>query len=361
MGLGRVTAATLVACSAWVCAASHGFAAGDDANGAVAPPPHDVDVDVDAEVAADTGADADVSAAADAGDAGDAAPSARMDPPALAPDASVPPAPPPAPPPPALPWSLRPPGVANVVRLDTAFGFHEGGTDVAATLLAMAKLAPGFGALVRTGAALSVVPGDATGALGNVVLGLYGAPNVLPNLRITMFLATSIPSGSTGATGGPAYRTQGAGAAARGFMDGMIFSPNFAAIATGIGVAYLHPSGFTVVWEATAFALGVVRNEAQEADKTRFNLTTGLHVGFSVPLVSGGLEVRYQRWLSDVAAAMSDPSRVDALSIGIGLRGNVRLAKDVMLRPGIAAFEPVDDPLSAKAYHFVVFDVPCSF
>lgn len=264
-------------------------------------------------------------------------------------------------PPPSLPWSLRPPGVANVVRFDTAFGFHEGGTDLGATFLGMAKVAPGLGVVARSGFATSIVPGNASTAFGNVVLGVYATPNVAPTVRALVFVATSIPTGSTGEPGKSLYRAQAAGAAARGFMDGMIYSPNFAAVAAGLGVVWLHPSGFSLQWEATVFALGVVRNETHEADMNRFNFTTGVHAGFSTAFVTGGLEVRYQRWISSVAALAADPTRVDALSVGLGVRANLRLARDVLLRPGIAAFEPLDDPLSAKAYHFVVFDVPCSF
>lgn len=275
----------------------------------------------------------------------------------------------PTPPVPAsLPWTLRPPVVANVIRLDAAFGIHDAGVAIASTLLGSVRIVPDFGAIIRVGFAHLTAGPVAESALGNVVLGLVGSPQAAVGWRIPTFFGVTIPTSTGGGLPEPdaklpvGYRALGAGASARGSMDNMLFAANYFAFAIGAGIAYASPSGFSVQCEATVFGLGRFRGAGYEGDGTKANFTTGLHVGHTIGPVNLSLELRYQVWLSTPDAVAADPTKRETLSAGIGVRARLPLGHGgPVLRPGIAYFEPLDDPLRAQGYHLLVVDLPLVF
>ena len=298
-----------------------------------------------------------------------------------APPAAPPPLPTSAPPDkpvakvaPSLPWSLRPPAVASVVRLDTALGVFRDGAAVAPTLLGMMKVADDVGLLFRIGTAHVVTEVQQT-AVGDTVLGFYATPRFAAGWRMPFFVGATLPFGSGGGDVEPSpnvvitskdvpvgYKALAAAASARGAMDNMLFAVNYVAVAAGMGVAYAAPNGFSVQMETTVFALAKIWGGAYEPDTTKFNFTTGVHIGHTIGPVNLSVEMRYQRWLSTPAAVQKDDAKRDNLTVGVGVRTRIVVVPDeLVVRPGIAYFEPLDDPLEAAAYHMVVFDVPFVF
>lgn len=286
-----------------------------------------------------------------------------------------PPAPPPAKLPPSLAWSLRPPAVATVVRLDTAIGLYGDGAAFAPTLTGMAKLAEGFGVMARVGTA-HIVTDVQQSAFANLVLGVYATPKVADGWRVTLFFGGTVPVGTGGGTVEPSvvnpspsskdvplgYKALGGAASARGAMDNMLFAVNYAAFAAGAGVTYAAANGFTVQMEATVFGLGRISGDAYEPDESKVNFTTGVHVGHTIGPVNLSFEVRYQCWVSTPTAVAKDDTKRDNLTAGIGVRTRFVLVPDrLAVRPGIAYFEPLDNPMAGAGYHFFVLDLPFVF
>lgn len=300
--------------------------------------------------------------------------------PPLPPSTSPPPPPPvPAQPsvavPPSLPWSLRPPAVANVVRLDGALGIYRDGVAFAPTLLGMVKIVDDFGAVIRVGVAhVNAAREVLQTAFDDVAIGLYCAPKFAVGWRASLFAAGTLPVGTGGGSDVTAevnalpsakdvpigYKALGAAAAARGSMDNMLYAVNYVAFAIGAGMSYAAPNGVSVQFEGTVFGLGRIGGVAYEPDEGKINFTTGVHVGHTLGPVNLSLEVRYQRWLSTPVAVEKDDAKRDTLTAGIGARTRFKVA-GLTLRPGIAYFEPLDDPLAAAGYHMLVFDVPVVF
>ena len=153
-----------------------------------------------------------------------------------------------------------------------------------------------------------------------------------------------------------------AGVYARSAMDNMLFGVNYVTVVAGLGLAYVA-NGFTIQGEAALFEAVRNRGDAYEADEHRTNLTTGLHVGYTpVKQLTLSAELRYQRWLLAPSVVAGDPSKVDQLTVGVGIRTRIEVVPDeVVLRPGVAYFNPLDDPMWNNGYHVVVVDVPVVF
>jgi hypothetical protein len=270
--------------------------------------------------------------------------------------------------------------MANVVRLDGAFAFWSRttrsatatditwGTTFVPTLTVAYKAVPNFGPLVR----LAFVHDTESGqALVNPVFGVLYTPELAPGLRLPLFFGASMPIGSGGGSSDnpqnpkekPAGNAAaGAGVYARSAMDNMLFAVNYVTVVVGAGLAYIA-HGFTVQAEAAVFQLVRNRGEMYETDELRTNLTTGVHVGYTIfKQLTLSAELRYQRWLSTPAAVDADPTKRDQLSIGGGIRTRIDVIPDkLVLRPGIAYFNPLDDPMWKSDYHVLVIDVPAAF
>ncbi len=331
--------------------------------------------------------EAPAAAAAPAAPAAEAAPSAAEAPPAEPAVAK------PKPPPYSLPWQLRPAVVGNVVRLDTAFAFYkdaagkESGSTVAPMLLATYKVTENLAPLVRIGVAQNSPPSSVMAAgkpvdsavnFLNPVLGATYALKPAKPLRLAFFLGLTVPIGSGGGDDAkPANKTaNAAGIRARSAMDNAMFAVNDFTVFPGVDFAYVS-GGFTAQVEATVLQLTRVKGDKKNAmgvannpDKSKTNLTIGLHVGyFVIPMLSLGAEIRHQRWLStpkaveaDEAAANMTPQGLrDTTTWAVGPRGHFKLSDSVWFRPGVSFSMPLDNPMKKASYKVVQLDLPIAF
>ncbi|MFO0567369.1 MAG: hypothetical protein U0263_17050 [Polyangiaceae bacterium] len=305
-----------------------------------------------------------------------APPAAEGAAPAAASTEAAAPLPAPKKPPYSLPWQLRPVVPGNVVRSDTSLQFFKpkgadsGGTTIASTLLASYKVMDNLAPLVRLGFVnLDPPVGDSGSALLNPVVGaIYGMP-LSPEMKLGLFLGIALPLGSGGGDAPKAETAAalGAGMAARRYMDNAMFAVNFLTVYPGVGFAYVA-DGLTVQAEVTLLQLQRVKGDKVEPDKSKTNLTTGLHVGYFVmPELSIGAELNYQRWLSGPKkpAVETRNQLVDNLSVAIGPRVHLKVGENLWIRPGIAYARFLDKPMGDSdqfdSNHVVQIDIPVAF
>ncbi len=290
--------------------------------------------------------------------------------------ARAPEAQPPKPQPYSLPWSLRPAIAASVLRVDSALAFQDNATTAASTLLGSYKIAPDVALLARIALVHNAPDHSASGtAISNPLLGATFTPELTKGLRLPLFLGFSIPAGSgggnpdntlAGANGKVAppggYAVEGSGIYARGAMDNALFAINFGGFIVGAGIAYMT-HGLTLQGEATVLRFIRARGGLYEVDDARTNFTAGAHVGYTIlkPLTVSA-ELRYQRWLSTPAAVKADDRKRDEMTVGLGVRTRIDLFSDkIVMRPGLAYFHPVVDPMTSQGYRVVILDIPFSF
>lgn len=307
--------------------------------------------------------------------------------------AELPPAEPaaakPKPPPYSLPWQLRPAVVGNVVRSDTAFAFYkdaagkESGYSVASMLLFSYKLSENFAPLIRLGVSGNAPPLgvkanmkdiDRAQNFLNPVLGATYAIKPAKPLRLAFFLGVTLPIGGGGGDNPDLSNAQANnpyGIRARSAMDNAMFSVNDFTIFPGVDFAYVS-HGLTIQAEATLLQLMRVKGDAGPApknpDKSKTNLTMGLHVGyFIIPQLSVGAEIRHQRFVSTPKAVEADEASATPLGLrdqttwAIGPRAHFKLGESVWFRPGVAFSMPIDDPMSKFKYKVVQLDLPVAF
>jgi hypothetical protein len=291
-------------------------------------------------------------------------------------------------PPYSLPWQLRPVIPGNVVRLDGAYAMYENktrgesGSTIASTLSFSYKVMDNLAPLVRLGYVTTKENGaDRVSAFVNPVIGaLYGT--VLgDDLKLGVFLGIALPVGQGGGNDAATdadktnqYAAAGSGVYARSAMDNAMFAVNYLTVFPGVGLAYVK-NGLTVQVEATVLSLNRARGDKVDKDKSRLNMTSGLHVGYFVlDMLSLGGEIRYQRWLSTPKAVEADeaaPSDAqrglrDQASFAVGPRLHFKLGANAWIRPGIAYARGIDKPMSgAKAGptkdNVIQLDVPVAF
>jgi hypothetical protein len=267
----------------------------------------------------------------------------------------------------SLPWGLRPATAGTVLRLDNALAIQDKATTLASMFLASYKLTPDVAVLVRVPLVHDETDGaKAMSAIGNPILAAVYAPRVAPSVRIPTFAGVTVPVGMGGGTedagkSPSTYRIVGSGVYARSAMDNALFAVNYCTIVLGAGVAYAG-HGVTVAGEATLLLLERVRGESIDKEPGKTNATFGIHVGYEiVPELTVSVEGRYQRWLSSPRALAADDSKRDAMTAGLGVRTKLALGEKVTMRPGLAYFHPIDDPMSKNGYRVVVLDIPVSF
>lgn len=268
----------------------------------------------------------------------------------------------------SLPWQLRPTVAANVVRSDTAFAFSSPENvghsfTTASMLLVSYKLTPNFAPLVRVGYVNNAPGTGPSGAtLVNPVLGGTWSMELSESLRLGLFLGVTLPVGGGGGNTPEAATAAAArsGILARSAMDNAMFAVNDFTVFPGAGLSYTA-GGFTAQVEATVLQLTRVRGEAVQADTSKTNFTTGLHLGyFLLPQLSLGGDLRYQRWLSTPKSVTSDELR-DNFTVAVGPRFHFKLSNALTARPGLAYAFALDAPMNKLKYSIVQFDVPVSF
>ncbi len=265
----------------------------------------------------------------------------------------------------SVPWQLRPSAALNVVRTDTSVAFYEPGAEdavtVASLLLASYRVTPQFAPMVRLGVVHDTLGDDGTSFINPVVGGTYQL-QLNPEMRLAFFLGLTVPVGMGGGDTPDAAqaRASRSGILARSAMDNAMFAVNDFTVFPGVGFSWIK-GRFSVQAEATVLQLTRVRGEAVQADSSRTNFTSGLHVGaFIVPQLSVGAELRYQRWLSTPVAVEANPALRDTLTLAAGPRGHFKVG-GVTLRPGLSFTLGLDDPMDAQSYRVVQLDVPINF
>jgi len=281
----------------------------------------------------------------------------------------------------SVPWQLRPIVAPTVVRAESSIAFYEdkagkGGATVASILTASYRI-PGTG---PAGAGLAPVlraafvaddpaPGNATRGGAVFVNPLVGAGYAIKldaGFRLNAFLGATIPVGGGGgdspSPGSLNSRVKGLNARAQ--LDNALFAVNDFTLIPGFAVAYVN-HGLTVQLEATLLHLMRVRGSAAQAEASKTNMTTGLHVGyFLLPELSLGAELRYQRWLNAPFAVEKDATDTtrDTASLAVGPRVHIKLG-EIRARPGVSYQRGIDKPLAASTpgYHIVQVDLPFFF
>ncbi|MBI4807217.1 MAG: hypothetical protein HY795_18540 [Desulfovibrio sp.] len=275
---------------------------------------------------------------------------------------------PPKPPPYSLPFGLRPVVAVNVVRLDTVVAIAKPTTTIPVLALFSYKLSDQLAALIRLGVVQNS-PEGADGAMGLTNAAVAGSYSLkLGDYRLNLFTGVTIPVGSGGGDS-PTAATRAAvlaGIPARSAMDNAMFGMNYLTIFPGVGLAWVS-SGLTVQAELTTLFLIRARGDAVDKDSFRFNLTSGLHVGYFVAsALSVGAELRYQRWLvNDTVTKVDDNPAVDNLTVAFGPRVHVDLGDGMWLRPGLSFAVGLDDPMglgdTGAEYKLLQVDLPFVF
>jgi hypothetical protein len=155
-------------------------------------------------------------------------------------------------------------------------------------------------------------------------------------------------------------------------MDDSLFAVDDFALIPGIDLAWVG-AGFTVQAEATLFqlwrvsgsAVNPITKKAPDPDETKTNFTSGIHVGyFVVPLLSFGVDLRYQRWISTPVFIQKDTTGtlVDNLTVAIGPRLHIPLGGGIKVHPGLAYAHGLDKPMNSPLnYQIVQLDIPVTF
>jgi hypothetical protein len=292
------------------------------------------------------------------------------------------PVPAPAPPPPySLPWQLRSVMASTALRSDTSLASYEDATAAhgltVATNLSASFRVPGTSTGIKGTGLAPVVrfafvgdtpPSGAGGtAIVNPLVGATYAFALGGGVRAATFLGGTIPVGMGGGDspdpGAAEARKQGN--PARAALEGSLYSVNDLALIPGLDIAWVG-AGLTVQIEATLFQLARVRGAAAQAEASKTNFTSGVHVGwFAAPALSIGGELRYQRWLNAPFSVEHDPTHAsrDTLTFAIGPRFHVPLGEGVWLRPGAAFVRALDRPMASAAqnYNIAQLDVPLVF
>jgi hypothetical protein len=279
----------------------------------------------------------------------------------------------------SLPWQLRPAAATTAVRADTAFAFYDnatgasGGFTAASTLAASFKI-PGTGdgwtglAPLLKLTSVNDSPPKGTGgfAIVNPLVGANYVTSLGAGARLGLFFGVTIPVGMGGGNSPNPGITdaRAAGQYARSQMDDSPFAVNDLAAIPGVDFAWVG-GGLTLQAEATLFELARVRGAAVQHEVSKTNFTSGVHVGyFVIPLLSFGLDVRYQRWINAPIGVEKDTTGtlVDNWTIAIGPRLHVPLGGGVKIHPGIAYAQGLDKPMrSPLDYHIIQLDVPVTF
>jgi hypothetical protein len=275
-----------------------------------------------------------------------------------------------APAPYSLPWQLRPATAANVVRLDTSLASWDAtagdGSTWVSGVIATRKVSASVALLGRVSFVSNHPPRPGPErrgtAVSNPLLGVTRLSTRSFGLRLGLFAGVAFPIGQGGGDAPSAAAASGVARAipTRSAMDNALFAVNYATVTAGGTIAKVA-DGNTFQAEATILHLFRARGPVSQ-DARRTNFTSGVHVGRSFrPRVSGGVELRYQRWLSDAAPVRANPSARDTLTLAIGPRLHFRLGGSRWIRPGLSLTWPLDDPARDQKYRMLQIDVPVSF
>lgn len=267
----------------------------------------------------------------------------------------------------SLPWGLRPAIAPDLVRLDTSVALRDTGVSTGYVLTAGGRPIPArrdLGFYVRAALVHDAPSGaGAEVAMSNPLVMAMWTPAIRPWLRMAVFAGVTIPVGM----GGGNDPDRGARAAMatgiwnRSALDNALFVTNYCTPTAGVGFAYIR-DGLTLQAEATVLVLARVRGERVDTDETRVNFTTGFHVGYRViPHLTVSAEARYQHWLSTPSAVAVNSTLRGQFTAGLGVRGNLPVTPNILLRPGLAYFHPIGGNMDVHDHRVLVVDVATVF
>jgi hypothetical protein len=282
---------------------------------------------------------------------------------------AVAPAPQPPAPDPYAPMLLRGSPVAgNFARADvTTAPYQTAGTPGVANVFLISgayKITDGLAVGEKIGFDDVSASGSATkgGLLNPQLSGMYGW-RFGRALRLSTGLTLALPLGSGGGDGGDQalVAAHEAASLARGGMEGSLFGVNDFTAGYAVDFAYVR-HGFTAQIGTTVWTAFRARGAAVQADAVKVNSTSFLGAGyFIIPALSVGAELREQCYLSTPAAVEKDPASRENFSAAVGVRGHIKVAKDVTLRPGASYGHGIAGPVATDNYQMVQFDVPVTF
>jgi hypothetical protein len=277
--------------------------------------------------------------------------------------------PPPRPAPYVAPWLLRGAAVGDSVRLDETLAFFEdpatgsSGTTAVTNLYVSRKLGTRWVGLLRQAFVHNdAAVGPSGDAFSNLALGVTYVKPLSGPWRLTAFTATALPIGTGGGTDPDPGDSAAISAAvpARSQMDNTLLAVNYWGFFIGGGAARVTPA-LTAQFEVTVMQTFRVRGPETQ-DGARTNLTGGIHLGhFFSPRFSLQGELRFQRWLSDAAPAVSNPDARAQLTFGVGPRLHFKLGGKSWLRPGVSYSRALDEPMTNQGYDIIQIDAPISF
>jgi len=264
----------------------------------------------------------------------------------------------------SLPFAMRPAAPPNLLRVDSPLAVQDAQTTVPSTITGGGRLLPDLGVYARVAMVRNVPEAGGAGfAVSNPLAFALYSPQIAPKVRLPIFAGVALPFGAGGGDD-PSKSTRaamGAGIYGRQAMDNALFASNYLTPTVGVGIAWID-KGWTLQAETTVLQLFRVKGSALDKDTSRTNFTSGASVGYLIAgLVNVNAEVHYQRWLSTPAAVNLDSSLRDQLTVGGGARVNVPLTDTILMRPGLAYFQGVDDPMARLGYRIVQLDVPVVF
>lgn len=266
----------------------------------------------------------------------------------------------------SMPWQLRPTVAATVLRADSSLATSDPQSTSATMLLGSWQVAPGLAPFLRLGVVSnSPDQGDGATLLVNPAFGATWANALRDDLKLALFLGLTAPVGQGGGNSPEAAMApaRNAGIFARSAMDNAMFAVNDFTVFPGVGLAWVAHD-LTVQVEATVLQLTRVRGEDVQPDSSKTNLTSGLHVGyFFLPMLSLGMDLRYQRWLSTPKAVEDDPTGTlrDNATVAVGPRFHFAMGDTGWFRPGLSYTHPLDDPMGTNGYRIVQVDLPFVF
>lgn len=270
----------------------------------------------------------------------------------------------------SMPWQLRPVLPSTYVRLDNSFAFHGvNGNTIVDDFTFSYRIIPRISVLARLAVTSNSPPPsdlEPASAFGfaNPVIGAQAGFWPAKGVKLGMFLGFALPLGMGGGVDAneAAQRATWAAMLARSGFDNPLYMPDYFTVWPGLDLAYVT-HGVTVQAEISLPIMSRARGPQTEKT-TNFDLTMGLHGGyFFLPFLSAGLDLRYQRWLTNAPIVQADATGEvkDTATIEPGVRFHVKLSENVTFRPGAALAFGLDNPMSGSHYKILRLDLPLTF
>ncbi|HEX8794558.1 MAG TPA: hypothetical protein VF765_26615 [Polyangiaceae bacterium] len=255
------------------------------------------------------------------------------------------------------------------MRAETAYGLDSGASSTVVQYLSASYAPIEPLSIYARGGWVDFIPEgkSASTTFTNIAIGVLWAGKIVPEIRYSATIGSGLPVGEGGGAApnpGEAAAIAAGNLARSRFEGATIFSPDDVAPFVGGDIAWVA-NGLTVQAEATIFELFRVTGAPTDPDATKTSLSMGLSAGyFVIPQLSVGLEVRDQSFLTTPAAVQAGRVARSWVTAGGGVRVHLELADHLWLRPGLAFFQPLNDPsptISAGDYHIVQLDLPLTF